>query len=612
MRQKQTVTRNAMSLGIPVSRHNRRMASLLNELIRRKVFRTAVLYLAAAWLVLQVADLVLDAFDASPAIMRMLIVAFTVGFPVLLLSSWFYELKGARLVKDTGTSAKAPPPWSSRAANITIAILVALGAGIYFYSKTADIREPVRLDAPQALDADTGSAIAVLPFANISRDPADEYLADGLTEELLNVLASVPQLQVTARASSFALKDTDMDVRDIGRQLGVDHVIAGSVRTDADRLRISVQLDSTTTGRTLWAANYDRELTDIFDVQRDIAERVSGTLQLSLFSDPVPIIRRTTPDAYSAYLRALQLYRSGGKDSYAEAIIDLESALELDESYAPAWSLLGSVRQNQASIGVVDYAEGHESARAAIERALTIDPNYAYAISARAWLAMSYERDLASAARYFRRALELAPNDAVILGNMAVLARLLGRPDRAIELTNQSIERNPLSAAAFINLSDQLYQGHRFADAIEAARRSLQLAPARPAAIVNLAAAQLFTEEPEAALQSAAAFEIPFYTLFISALAQFDLGQQSAADEALKTLIDEYAGQRAAYIAAIHAYRGEKDTAFQWLQRAVDERQRTLAMRTEPLYDNLRDDPRWQRVLEQVGLSDQQVAGIEI
>jgi serine/threonine-protein kinase len=129
---------------------------------------------------------------------------------------------------------------------------------------------------------------------------------------------------------------------------------------------------------------------------------------------------------------------------------------------------------------------------------------------------------------------------------------------------------------------------------------------------VNLAAAQLFTEEPEAALQSAAAFEIPFYTLFISALAQFDLGQQSAADEALKTLIDEFAGQRAAYIAAIHAYRGEKDTAFQWLQRAVDERQRTLAMRTEPLYDNLRDDPRWQRVLEQVGLSDQQVAGIEI
>ncbi|MEJ2275906.1 MAG: tetratricopeptide repeat protein, partial [Woeseiaceae bacterium] len=204
------------------------------------------------------------------------------------------------------------------------------------------------------------------------------------------------------------------------------------------------------------------------------------------------------------------------------------------------------------------------------------------------------------------------PNDAAILGNMAVLARLLGRIDRAIELTNQSLSRNPLVATAHINLSDQLYQGRRYADAIESARRALQMAPGNPNAIVNLAVTQVFAEDPEGALQSVAALEIPFYLLFVDALARFDLGDRPAADAALATLIDEYGDQRAAYIAAIHAYRGDKDEAFGWLQRAIDERQRTLAMRTEPLYENLRDDPRWQRVLEQLGLSDQQVAGIEI
>lgn len=403
-----------------------------------------------------------------------------------------------------------------------------------------------------------------------------------------------------------------MDVRTIGERLGVEHIIEGSVRKDADQLRVSVQLVNTSSGHTLWSSTYDRELTDIFEIQKDIAERVSGTLQLSLFSDPVPIIRRTTPDVYSTYLRALYHYRNRSRDGYATAVAELEAALELDDQYAPAWTLLSSVRHNQAIIGEVDYVEGHEAARASIDRALAIDSNYAYAISSRAWLAMSYERDFGLAARYFRRALELAPNEPAILGNLGVLARLLGRLDRAIELTNQSITLNPLAPSAFINLSDQLYQARRYADAIDAASRALQITPGNPNALVNLSVIQLFTEDPEGALQSIAAVEIPFYGLFIGALAHFDLGDQTSADAALATLMEQYGDQRATYIAAIYAYRGNKDDAFNWLQRAVDERQRTLAMRTEPLFENLRDDSRWQPVLTQLGLSDQQIANLEI
>ncbi|MEJ2257578.1 MAG: hypothetical protein P8X98_11340, partial [Woeseiaceae bacterium] len=283
------------------------MASLLAELKRRNVLRSAALYLAASWLILQVADLVLDAFDASPAVMRNLIVAFAIGFPVFLLLSWFYELRGARLVRDAGEPAEDLQGSAAGLANAVIVILIVLSAGIYFYSQLQTPEGPGRSDPSRAAAVDAGTTIAVLPLANISKDPDDEYLADGLTEELLNALTSVPQLRVTARASSFALKGAELDARSIGERLGVDHVIEGSVRKVDDKLRISVQLVDTDTGRSLWSSTYDRNLTDVFDIQKDIAERVSGTLQLSLFSDPDPVIRRTEPEAYAAYLRALNL-----------------------------------------------------------------------------------------------------------------------------------------------------------------------------------------------------------------------------------------------------------------------------------------------------------------
>jgi TolB-like protein/Tfp pilus assembly protein PilF len=588
------------------------MPSLFHELKRRNVVRGAALYLAAAWLILQVADIVLDAFDASHAMMRILIVAFTAGFPVFLLLSWFYEFRGARLVRDTGESAAKPRSWTAPAANITIAVLVILGTGIFLFTQTRTTGEAVNRDISAQNVIASGPAIAVLPLANTSSDPGNEYVADGLTEELLNTLTLIPQLKVTARASSFALKDAALDAPTIGKQLMVDHILEGSVRKEGDKLRISVQLVSADTGRTAWSATYDRNFEDVFEIQKDIAQQVSGTLQLSLFSDPTPIIRRTTPEAYSAYLRGLYQYRTLSPEGYAEAVAALQTAIALDEEYAPAWTLLASVRSNQAIIGAIDYAEGYEMARASIERALSIDPNYAFAISSRAWIAMSHERDLRASARYFKRALELAPNDAAILGNFAVLTRLLGRPERAVELTQMSLARDPLSAAAFNNLSDQLYQARRFSDAKQAAKRALQLAPGSPSAAVNLAVVQLFMEDPSGALETVASVERPFYAAFIAALANFDLGRPSLANSALATMIEDYADQRAIYIAAVHAYRGQKEEAFRWLQKAIDERQRTLAMRTDPLFDNLHEDPRWQRVLEQLGLSDQQVAGIEI
>jgi TolB-like protein/Tfp pilus assembly protein PilF len=581
------------------------MSSFLHELKRRRVFRTAALYLAATWLVLQVADLFFDAYGASAATMQTLFAATAIGFPIALVLSWVYDLRTTGQIGSTTETER-----TFRTLDTAIVALAVLAAGFFAWSQ---IRGPGTATPPDdivAVSAEPG--IAVLPLANIDGNPDDDYLADGLTEELLNVLASMPQLRVIARSSAFAFKNSTVDVRELGRELGVDHVLDGSVRRSGEQLRIAVQLVDTTSGNPLWSVTYDRELVDIFEVQQDIAERIAGTLQLSLFGDPRPIIRRTTPDVYAMYLRALFRYRSPGADNYELAFAELEQALDLDPEYAPAWTLLSSILHNQAIIGARDFQSAHETALSAIDRALDIDPNYAYAISSRAWLAMMYERDYAAAATYYRRAIELAPNEPTILANSGVLARTLGRTERAIELTNRGLDLNPVNASGHSNLSDQLYQARRFSDAITAAERSLEIAPGNPTALVNLAAAQLFAENPAATLEIAESFDIDFYRLFFSALALFDLGRDAEANEALSLLTADFATMRAAYIAAIHAYRGATDEAFRWLQRAIDERQRVLSMRAEPLFESLRDDPRWIRILEQLGLSDAQVAGIEV
>jgi adenylate cyclase len=583
------------------------MLSIFHELKRRRVFRTAALYLAAAWLVLQVADLLFDAYGASAVAMQTLLAVTAIGFPIALVLSWVYDL---RATEPDGSATASPR--RIRTADTLIVVIAVLAAGMFarshFLAPSASEEPPL----PVAVTASAEPGIAVLPLANIAGNPEDDYLADGLTEELLNVLASMPQLRVIARSSAFAFKNNNADVREIGRQLGVDHVLDGSVRRNGQELRIAMQFVDTISGNPLWSVTYDRELVDIFEIQKDIAERIAGTLQLSLFGDQRPIIRRTTPDVYASYLRALFHFRSLGVSNYEQAAIELEQALELDPDYAPAWTLLSSVLQNQALLGTRDYDEAHQSSLSAINRALDIDPNYAYAISSRAWLAMTYERDYAAAALYFRRAIELAPNEPTILANSAVLARTLGQTDRAIELTNKGLDLNPVNASGFTNLSDQLYQARRFSDAIAAAQRSLEIVPGNPSGLVNLAAAHLFAENPAAALELAESFDIAFYRLFFSALAQFDLGRQAEANAALSSLISEFATQRATYIAAIYAYRGETDEAFQWLQRAIDERQRVLSMRTEPIFESLHDDPRWMRILEQLGLSDAQVAGIAV
>jgi len=584
--------------------------SFLEELKRRNVIRVAALYVVASWLILQVADILLDAFEVPSWGMRLLVAILILGFPLVLLFSWIFELTpdGLRRESDIGRSVDTPS--NGRKINILTIVLLLLTVGIVVVDRVIPETPPADDSGANAAISTSRHSIAVLPFVNLSDDPANVYFSEGLSEELLNMLAAIPDLQVTARTSSFSFKGKDLDIPAIGRSLNVANVLEGSVRKSGNRLRITVQLIDVENGFHLWSETYDRDTDDIFAVQDEIAEAVVGALRVSMLGQ-APRARETDPEAFSAYLYSLHFYQQRTREGYDKAVTYAQQAIDIDPDYAPAWNLLGATYSNQALTGQLPFRQANEQALEAVEKALAIDPDYALAHSARAWVAMQYERDYAASAEYFQQALALSPDNPVILSNAAVLAGQLGRVDEAIDFSRRSLVLNPISTVGHSNLSDQLARAGQFEEAIEEARQAVALGPDNASARVNLAAAYLLSGQADTAIEEIEKTDWELYRLFIQAIAYDLLDRSEESNAAVAKMADLFAADRASLIASVYASRNDADTAFEWLRRAVDDAQRTDGIRSDPFLNSLRDDPRWNPLLARLGLSDEQVAAIE-
>jgi adenylate cyclase len=584
--------------------------SILDELKRRNTIRVAALYLVASWLVLQVADILFGAFDLPSWSIRLLVAILILGFPVVLIFSWVFEITPDGIKREADINRNAETLPTGRKVNILIMVLVVLSGGIVVLDRVIPESSPVDLSTSNASSDASMRSIAVLPFVNFSDDPANVYFSEGLSEELLNMLAAIPELQVTARTSSFSFKDKDLDVPTIGRSLNVANVLEGSVRKSGDQLRITAQLINVENGFHLWSETYDRNMDDIFAVQDEIANAVVGALRVSILGE-TPRARETDPEAFAAYLYALHHYQQRTNDGYEQAVKYAQQAVEIDPDYAPAWNLLGATYSNQAINGQLPFNEAHELSLLANEKALEIDPNFALAYSARAWVAMRYERDYAASARYFQQALALAPDNPIIMGNAAVLASTLGRIDEAIDLQRRSLALNPISTVGHSNLSDQLARAGRPADAIDAARLAIELAPANASARVNLAAAYLLSNQPEKAIDEVGKANYALYKLFIESIAYELLARTDESIEAVTRMTELYSNDHAFLIAGVYASRNDVETAFEWLYRAVSDGQSTSGIRSDPFLNNLHGDPRWNPLLARLGLSDEQIVAIE-
>ena len=561
---------------------------LISELRRRNVLRMAVLYAIAAWLIMQVAEVIMDLANLPDWIGPTILGLLAVGFPIALIFSWFYELtpEGISLEKDVDRAESITHVTGRRLDFIVISLLCA-AVILFAYDKWWMQGPPEK-------------SIAVLPFENMSGDPGQEYFSDGLAEELLNLLARIPELRVTSRSSAFFYKGKKFKIADVGRELNVGHILEGSVRRSGDTVRITAQLIDVTTDAHLWSQTWDRTFDDIFVIQDEIAEAVVDALKISLLGD-TPRALETTPEAYALYLQSRSLAAQRTADSLLRAEALMKRALEIDNEYAPAWVQLANIYTLGANIGSWHPNEAYPLARAAAMEALRLDASNAAAHATLSSIARGYDYDLETARAEQQLASTLAPGNSVIQASAADLAVLTGDYDEAIRLGEEAALGDPLNLETKLMLGFGYFYAGRIDEAMSVFREVIALNPLAADANIRLGQALLISGDYDAALEEMNKGVRDGHRRAGRALVFQAMGDSERAAVELDELIA--LGYTWTYeIAMVHAYRGELDEAFTWLDRAIHRRDTALTLILgDPFLDNLRDDPRFDAVLERLG-----------
>ncbi|NCF14698.1 MAG: hypothetical protein GWP62_05265 [Gammaproteobacteria bacterium] len=439
------------------------MGQLFDELKRRNVFRVGVAYVVSAWLVLQVADVVLNNISAPDWVFSVFMLTGAVFFVPVLVFSWAYELTpdGLKKESEVDRSGSITGQTGRKLNLITMGMLVAVVAFVLIertlepgMSKTADgIAEETESGEVTTTTVDDKS-IAVLAFDDLSPGGDQAFFAEGLSEEILNVLAQVPGLKVAGRTSSFAFKDQDTDLREIGEALNVAHILEGSVRKAGDRIRVTAQLIQASDGFHLFSKTYDRDLVDVFAVQDDLAALIGNALQAELTGDDaIPSVKATSMDVYDTYLLARQRIRTRSPELMTEAMSMLDEALLVDPNYAPALAqralAVHLMSDSPGAYGDIPEAVAGAEARQLLKRAIEIDPQLAEAHAVLGLVETDQSSVSEVALASLRHALELNPN---MDDGRVWLANATYDPVESMRLYEAVVVRDPLHGPAFNNL----------------------------------------------------------------------------------------------------------------------------------------------------------------
>ena len=584
------------------------------ELKRRKVFRVMAVYGIVGWAVLQAMDLAVPALLLPEWSYRLVAVLLLAGFPVAAVLAWAFEI-GPEGVRRTGPAtageidailaAPASRRWPSGL--LALAGIVALVAGAWYagrHSAEGESEEAAR-------SGDPGSAsIAVLPCRNAAADADQEYLSDGIAEDLSSLLSHVPGLRVTSFRSSFAFKNRGaLGTRAIADSLQVDHLLDCSVQKSGDRVRVSAQLIEARADATLWSERWERALDDVFAIQDEITAEVAEQLEVQLLG-PAPRAVRADTLAYELLLQARMARGLRSPDEMARSDSLLLRAVEVDPTYALAHAELAANLLESAARGYVE--DGYRLAREAAYRALAIDPDLAVAHARLAAIESAERADMATAAGHLNRAFALDPTDLGTLEQAGDLLVNLGRPEQAIEVMRHVVERDPLNPEAYFHLGRAYWAADRPEEALGAFRKSSELVdPEGTSGSVGFALVAV--GRPDEALESFRALPEGAVRLWGLAAAYHALGRDRESDEAVAALIACCERDWSYNVAWIHATRGDADAAFEWLEKAVRYGDAGLTqIRSSRVFDALHDDPRWIPFLEKLGLAPEQLDAIEL
>jgi len=463
-------------------------------------------------------------------------------------------------------------------------------------------------------------SIAVLPFTDLSPEKDQEYFADGLAEELLNLLSRIQGLRVASRTSAFSFKGTKLDLPTVAQKLNVATVLEGSVRNAGKRVRVGAHLIQTASDSHLWSQSYDRELDDIFAVQDEIAQAVVEELRTALLgvkhdalaSAQVKAEVKAAVSGRGKDTKAYELYLQGRfhadrftREDAQKGIDYYTKAVALDPEFALAWACLARAYADQAAYAWAPAPEAFERARAAAERSLQLNPDQAEGHAALGLCRLANDRNWRGAEASFRRALELAPGNVLVLRHAAILAACLGRNDESIALLKRAVTLDPLSVPAQRLLGRRCLYAGLLADAENAFQKTLELNPRGGFTHYWLGMSQLENGRRERALAAFKREVNDVFRLLGIAVGEHALGHRAEANTALRELMSKYADDAAFQIAGAHSSIGDTDRAFEWLESAYTHRDPGLVeVKAEMLLRNLHGDGRWRVFLEKIGLED--------
>ena len=570
------------------------------KLRRRKVVQWGLAYAAAGWTLLQVIEYLGETYTWPPAIRQIVTPALALGSLLVLVLAWYHGERGEQQV--------------SRPEFAILAVLtVAVGGTLWWYSSrlddTAWIADSARPVVQRSVPPDAAS-IAVLPFVDMSPGKDQEYFADGMSEELLNLLTQLPQLRVIARTSSFSFKGKEADIATIAGTLHVAHLLEGSVRKSGDTVRITVQLIRASDSSHLWSQTYDRKLTDVFKVQDEIARAVVAALQVKLLpAQRLAAAPTVDAEAYDAYLKGLYHWYKLTREDLDTAERYFELALSKDPNYARAHVGLALLWGGRQQMGFVPPAEAAPKAKAAALRAVELDDTLAEAHYVLALVYTWSDWNWPAGESEFRRAIQLNPGFAAAHAHYASLLNIMRRPDEAMVEARRALELDPFNTLVRAVYGANLVFIRQYDAAIAEFNKVLATNPRDIATLSNLISAHHQKREYKQALEALNRFasamgysEVTSYLAQTKADADYSATMHGAADtlaaRSRKTFVLPWD------IASLYAYAGDKDRCLEWLERAYVVRDPVLPMLGFPDFDSVRDDPRFRDLLKRMKLPD--------
>jgi TolB-like protein/Tfp pilus assembly protein PilF len=579
--------------------------SVLARIKEHKIAQWTLAYAAFAFAALHAVTLLSDALEWQHIIVRSVTLLLIFGLPIVSILAWYH---GVRALKRVSGSEL-----------IIIALLLVIGRSLLWLvpRPTSEHAKTETAVVPIAINANTNSgtevfsppahSIAVLPFTDMSEKKDQEYFADGMAEELIDMLTKVQDLRVPARTSSFYFKGKSEDIPTIARRLMVAHVLEGSVRKYGNHLRVTAQLVRADSGYHLWSQTYDRDLDDVFKVQDEIANAVVQALQISLMGGPLTRREGGTQnlEAYQLLLRAKNGANHGTKESLETAREQAERAIKLDPDFALAQALLGSIIIDITQIRALPVRDGVERARQLAQHALQITPDLVFAHLVLGYIHRTYDLDWEAAQTEVRQALEIDPVNSDVLTVAGQVSATLGHWDDAERQLRAALVRDPLNTTVQWTLAKTMYRTGRFAAAEAAYRKLIEFEPKGDSVHAYLGKTLLAEGKAEAALAMVQQESLEGDRLDILPIVLQVAGRQADADAALKLLAAKFADSDAYYVAMNYAYRDDHDLALQWLERAYKQKDiGFVEIVGEPLFKNLAADPRYKAFLRKMNLPE--------